>query len=209
MGKRLLPFRQYNEHDVVNMFALDDTAVNYSITGYGSGDAGVFVKVASGNLDLDPVSYVSDSYLGKTDYPFVGANSYPKVNLRVTPTVSGDLRPLGITLWETAKFDENEQKLLYYPQKAIDSQVLLPGQSVPVATRGIFAVTSRAFDDSVGFAVGSGFRLSPGAAGKISGAAPAETAAIGSILATGSRGSNGAGIADAYSGKYAIIKLGL
>jgi hypothetical protein len=198
------------------MFALNDAAINESITDFGSGDAGVFVKVISGNLDLDPVSYTSDSYLGKTDYPYVGANGYPKVNLKVSPTVSGDVKPLGITLWETAKYDENGQKLLYYPQKAIDHQVLLPGQSVPVATRGVFTLSARAIDDSAAFAVGSGFKLSPGAAGKVTGSAPTDSAAIGTILAVGTRGDNGITYAlkngttqgDTYSGKYAIVKLG-
>jgi len=55
MGKRLLPFRQYNEHDVINMFALEDASVNENITGFGSGDAGVFVKVSAGNLVLIPL----------------------------------------------------------------------------------------------------------------------------------------------------------
>ena len=119
MATRLLPFRQYDDQDVINLYALADAAVNESVTGVGSGDAGVFVKVSAGNFDLDPVSYATDSYLGKTDYPFVGANSYPSVNLKVTPAASGDTTNcLGITLRQTAKFDENGEKLLYYRQKA-------------------------------------------------------------------------------------------
>jgi len=91
MANRLLPFRQYGENDVVNMYALVDGSVNESTTGVGAGDAGVFVKVSAGNFDLDPVSYATDSYLGKTDFPHVGANQYPSVNLKVTPAASGDL----------------------------------------------------------------------------------------------------------------------
>lgn len=205
MGKRLLPFRQYNEHDVINIFALDDSVLSAteSITGYHSGDAGVFVKISAGNLDLDPVSYGTDSYLGKTDYPFVGSNGYPKNNLKVTLAASGDV-PLGITLWETAKYDENGQKLLYYPQKAAENEVLLPGQSVPVATKGVFTITSRAYDGVL--SVGSKFKLSTNA-GKITGAGITDSAAIGTVLATGSRGANGATIADKYSGSYAVIRL--
>jgi hypothetical protein len=206
MGKRLLPFRQYNEHDVINMFALEDASVNENITGFGAGDAGVFVKVSAGNLDLDPVTYGTNSYLGKTDYPFVGSNQYPSVSLKVTPTVSGDVQPLGITLFETAKYDENGEKLLYYKQKAMDYQALLPGQAVPVATRGVFTISSRAYDGVL--SVGSGFKLSLGGAGKVTGAALSDSASIGSVLATGSRGANGATIADSFSGNYAIIKLG-
>lgn len=209
MGKRLLPFRQYNEHDVINMFALDDASVNENITGFGGGDAGVFVKISAGNLDLDPVTYGTNSYLGKTDYPFVGANGYPSVSLKITPTVSGDVKPLGITLLETAKYDENGQKLLYYPQKAVENNVLLPGQAVPVATRGVFTITARSISDSPAFAVGQGFKLSPTGDGKITGAGPTETGTLGTILATGSRGANGATLPDSFSGKFAVIKLGV
>jgi hypothetical protein len=215
MGKRLLPFRQYNEHDVVNMFALDDAVLTatQSITETHSGDAGVFVKISAGNLDLDPVTYGTNSYLGKTDYPFVGANSYPSVTLKVTPAASGDIRPLGVTLWETAKYDENGQKLIYYPQKAAENQVLLPGQSVPVATRGIFTLTDTAYNNTANWAVGNPFVLSA-TAGKVTGVATTYNAGggaavLGTILATGTRGANGATIADKYSGSFSMIKLGL
>ena len=215
MGKRLLPFRQYSEHDVVNMFALDDSVLSAteSTTGFHSGDAGVFVKISAGNLDLDPVTYGTNSYLGKTDYPFVGANSYPSVSLKVTPASSTDIRPLGITLWETAKYDENGQKLIYYPQKAAENQVLLPGQSVPVATKGIFTITDRAFDNTTNWAVGRPFTLSANA-GKVTGRAlgyqatgTSDPAIIGTVLATGTRGANGATLADLYSGSFSMIKL--
>jgi hypothetical protein len=210
MGKRLLPFRQYNEHDVVNMFALEDSVLTttQSITETHSGDAGVFVKISNGNLDADPVTYGSNAYLGKVDYPFVGSNGYPSVSLKVTPAASGDIRPLGLTLWETAKYDENGQKLIYYPQKAHENQVLLPGQSVPVATKGIFTLTSRAFDGNL--SVGQPFTLSANA-GKITGQAATYSgplAILGTVLATGSRGNNGATIPDLYAGNYAVIKLG-
>jgi hypothetical protein len=214
MGKRLLPFRQYNEHDVVNMFALNTGVLSstQSITETHSGDAGVFVKISNGNLDLDPITLGNYSYLGKTDYPFVGSNQYPTVSLTVTPASSGDIRPLGITLWETALYDENGQKLLYYPQKAHENQVLLPGQSVPVATKGIFTITDTAYNNTANWAVGNPFVLSS-VAGKVSGVASTYVAganqpvAIGTILATGTRGNNGATIGDKYSGSYSVIKL--
>ena len=215
MGKRLLPFRQYNEHDVINMFALDDSVLTetQSFTGTHSGDAGVFVKISNGNLDLDPVTYGSNAYLGKTDYPFVGSNGYPSVSLKITPAASGDIRPLGLTLWETAKYDENGQKLIYYPQKAAENQILLPGQAVPVATKGVFTLTDVAYNNTANWAVGNPFVLSANA-GKVTGVAPTyiaganQPAVLGTILATGTRGNNGATIADKFSGSYSVIKLG-
>jgi hypothetical protein len=219
MGKRLLPFRQYNEHDVINMFALEDSVLTatQSFTETHSGDAGVFVKISNGNLDLDPVTYGSNAYLGKTDYPFVGAGgtqTYPSVSLKITPASATDIRPLGLTLWETAKYDENGQKLIYYPQKAAENQVLLPGQAVPVATKGVFTLTDVAYNNTANWAVGNPFVLST-VAGKVSGKAvgyqptgTSDPAILGTILATGTRGNNGATIADKFSGSYSVIKLG-
>jgi hypothetical protein len=215
MGKRLLPFRQYSDQDVINMFALEDSVLTatQSITETHSGDAGVFVKISNGNLNLDPVTYGSNAYLGKTDYPFVGSNGYPSVSLKITPASSGDIRALGLTLWETAKYDENGEKLIYYPQKAHENQVLLPGQSVPVATKGVFTLTDVAYNNTANWAVGNPFILSS-QAGKVSGVASTYVAGanqpvvLGTILATGTRGNNGATLADKYSGSYSVIKLG-
>jgi hypothetical protein len=203
MATRLLPFRQYDDQDVINMYALADAAVNESVTGVGSGDAGVFVKVSAGNFDLDPVSYATNSYLGKTDYPFVGANSYPSVNLKVTPAASGDTTNcLGITLRQTAKFDENGEKLLYYRQKAEELMCVLPGQAVPVATRGMFSVGAIAIDGTL--TVGSGFKLSANA-GKVTGCAHSDAGKLGLVLGTGSRTSQST--TDQFAGNFAVIGL--
>jgi hypothetical protein len=186
------------------MYALVDAGVNESTTGVGTGDAGVFVKVSAGNFDLDPVSYATDSYLGKTDYPFVGANSYPKVNLKVTPAASGDLTNcLGITLRQTAKFDENGEKLLYYRQKAEELMCVLPGQAVPVATRGIFTLSTDAIDGTL--TVGSGFKLSANG-GKVTGCAHDDAGKLGLVLGTGSR-SNLTSSPDQFSGVFAVVGL--
>jgi hypothetical protein len=207
MANRLLPFRQYDEHDVVNMYALVDAAVNENVTGVGTGDAGVFVKVSAGNFDLDPVSYATDSYLGKTDYPFIGANSYPKVNLKVTPAASGDLTNcLGLTLRQTAKFDENGEKLLYYRQKAEELMCVLPGQAVPVATRGIFSLGANAIDGTL--VVGSGFKLSANG-GKVTGCLHTDDGKLGIVLGTGSRTTltSTANLSDQFLGNFAVVGL--
>jgi hypothetical protein len=204
MAIRLLPFRQYDDNDVVNMYTLVDEAVNDNVTGVGTGDAGVFVKVSAGNFDLDPVSYGSDSYLGKTDFPHVGFNQYPKVNLKITPAASGDLTNcLGITLRQTAKYDENGEKLLYYRQKAEELMCVLPGQAVPVATRGIFSLSALAIDGTL--TVGSGFKLSANG-GKVTGCAHSDGGKLGLVLGTGSR-SNLTSVSDQFSGNFAIVGL--
>jgi hypothetical protein len=187
------------------MYALADAAVNENVTGVGSGDAGVFVKVSAGNFDLDPVSYATDSYLGKTDYPFVGANQYPSVNLKVTPAASGDLTNcLGLTLRQTAKFDENGEKLLYYRQKAEELMCVLPGQAVPVATRGIFSLGANALDGTL--TVGNAFKLSANA-GKVTGCAHTDSGKLGTVLGTGSRTSQST--TDQFAGNFAVVGLRL
>jgi hypothetical protein len=211
MALRTLPFRQYNETDVINMFALGTGFINESVTDSGNGDAGVFVTVESGNLNLDTIVYDSayDSYLGKTNYPHVGVNQYPRVSLSLKPATSGDAL-VGMTLRQTAKFDENGEKLLYYPQKAEELMCMLPGQAVPVAKRGVFTLAAAAFAGSVP-GVGSGFKLPSGVSGKVTGCTNADAQKIGSVLATGSRTASvsTANLSDPLTGNYAIVYLGL
>ena len=224
---RLLPFRQVNESDVINLFALETQYATENITGVGSGDAGVFVKVSTGNFNAEPVGYATESYLGKTDYPHVGWAKYPVVNKTVVPAGAGEI-PLGVTLNQTAKYDENGEKLLYYPQKAKEFQVVLPGQAVPIATRGIFVLSKNAFDGPVSsYTIGGGIKISSG--GKVTGAslstalyltgntgetvqtiggADAPTFGVfGTVLGTGSRTTHGNGV-DVFSGEYLVVKIG-
>ena len=211
MALRTLPFRQYNETDVINMFAMGTGFINESVTDSGNGDAGVFVTVESGNLNLDTIVYDSayDSYLGKTTYPHVGVNQYPRVSLSLKPATSGDAL-VGMTLRQTAKFDENGEKLLYYPQKAEELMCMLPGQSVPVAKRGVFTLAAAAFAGSVP-GVGSGFKLPSGVSGKVTGCTNVDAQKVGTVLATGSRTASvsTANLSDPLTGNYAIVYLGL
>ena len=201
MSLRILPFRQYDENDVINLFALDGAYANEATTDSGNGDAGVFVKVSAGNFDKDPVAYSDNAYLGKTDYPFVKAQ-YPSVQLECAPATSGDAM-LGLTLRQTAKTDENGEKLLYNPIKAEELFCVLPGQAVPVATRGVFTLTSLGYDGAL--AVGGGVAL--GASGKLAPCGPTAAEKVGTVIGTGSRSSGT--ITDAYAGDYAVIALGL
>ena len=142
MAIRLLPFRQYNETDVINLYKVDPTGTNQMAEPFlnGGNDAGVLVKVVLANFDSDPVGYVTDSYLGKTDYPFIGRDQYPTVPLTVNEAASGDAGVLGVTLRQTLTKDENGEKLLYYPQKALEMQAVLTGQAVPVLTKGVISL---------------------------------------------------------------------
>ena len=208
MALRILPFRQYSDHDVVNMYAVIGSDVLTSTTDTGAGDAGVFVKVSDGNFDNDPVTYQTNSYLGKTDYPFVGTTDmYPEVNLKITGSTSGEI-PLGMTLYQTAKNDENGEKLLYNPQKQEELQAMLPGQAVPVATKGIFTLAASAFDGGVAsYAPGKGVRTSLLNAGKLTGALRADGRHVfGHVLGTGTRTSTGP-TTDQFAGDYIVVSF--
>jgi hypothetical protein len=216
MALRLYPFRQYSEQDVVNLFA-SDTADSLPSTN-GNGSAGVFVKVSAGNLDLDPITYAANSYLGKTDYPFIGAALYPSVPLTFTAATTG-APVLGITLNQTLQTDENGEKLLYNPVKRQELQAVLSGQAVPVATRGIFTLADTAIDWVDANMAPNDHLIVSINAGKVSGLASSyqgvttgQYTAIGRILATGSRISQN-GKADYYAGtgtagaKFAIVQI--
>ena len=161
--KRILPYRDYSEHDVVNLFSLDvgtgdtltDWVENSTTVSIGKWDAGVVVSVKAAELPGD--MYNTDSglstsgklreYLGASPTSaHIGYNAYPFNGMTVdAATNDGDVA-LGITLRETLAFDENGEKMLYYKQKLDEAQAVLPGQTVPVLTRGLLLLSASAFD---------------------------------------------------------------
>tara|TARA_R100000995_G_scaffold83245_1_gene58695 strand:+ start:50 stop:664 length:615 start_codon:yes stop_codon:yes gene_type:complete len=201
------------------MYSVIASDVLDSTTGTGAGDAGVFVKVSDGNFDNDPVTYQTNSYLGNTSYPFLGTTEmYPEVNLKITGA-KGEDHALGLTLYQTAKNDENGEKLLYNPQKQEELQAMLPGQAVPVATKGIFTLSSAAFDGPISsYAPGNRIKLSAVTAGKVTGFATiaqssmttgdlfAEDKVFGHVLGTGVRSSVGP-TTDQFAGNYIVVSF--
>lgn len=209
MAKRLLPLRDYSEHDVINLFALN-TANNQS-TDAGAGDAGVIVAVNDGDIGYEPIQHITSSYQGKTDYGRIGRVQYPEVGLKVAVAGTGD-QAIGITLRETALYDENNEKYLYNRQKADENQIVLSGDAVPVLTRGQVTLDQSAFIANGVPAPGS--KLVVGAAsGKFDayGTSGAGTSVVGTVLATGARTANQD--ADQFAGSagstgvYALCKI--
>ena len=210
MALRLYPFRQYSEHDVINLFANQDVDDNPSTNGDGS--AGVLVKVLSGDLKQDVIEFAaSSSYLGKTDYPFVGADKYPQVPLRVQAATTG-APVLGVTLNQTIKNDENGEKLIYNPIKRDELQAVLSGQACPIATRGLFTFSADAYTEGATFTPGNVAVVSA-TAGTMDGLS-AELVnlhrVVGHILATGNRTSQN-GQSDYFAGtgteNYAMVYI--
>jgi len=168
MAKRILPYRDYSEHEVVNLFALETaglTLANCKEAGSGDWDSGVVVKVNAGELPGDVPSKMDSAsgdklrdYLGASfSNAHIGYNAYPSNGMTVTPAAAGEVA-LGITLRETLAFDENGEKMLYYKQKLDEAQGVLPGQTVPVLTRGLVLLAASAFASAP--SIGDGLQIS-------------------------------------------------
>lgn len=197
MAKRILPYRDYSEHDVVNMFSLDTSALtlaNCTEAGSGDHDSGVVVQVAAGALPGD--MYNTDSglatsgnlrdYLGASPTSaHIGFNAYPSNGMTVAPADADTAdKALGITLRETLAFDENGEKMLYYKQKLDEAQGVLPGQAVPVLTKGLVLLSAGAFEGTPG--LNDNLVISSDK-GKLAaeGTASAGTTVVGKVIATG------------------------
>jgi hypothetical protein len=210
MALRLYPFRQYSDHDVINMFANQIVDDNPSTDGDGS--AGVLVKVLSGNLKKDTIDFMaSSSYLGKTDYPFLGADKYPTVPLRCIAATTG-APVLGVTLNQTIANDENGEKLIYNPIKRDELQAVLSGQAVPVATRGLFTFSNSAYTEGATFIPGA-LAVVSATAGTMDGVSADLVnlqRVVGHVIATGDRTSQN-GQSDEFAGtgtvNYAMIHI--
>ena len=199
MAKRILPYRDYSEHDVVNLFALDLSSANAAalaaMTSAGSGDhdAGVVVKVSAGALPGDTPSTLETSgslrdYLGASfSGAHIGFNAYPSNGMTVVPA-DGSGATLGITLRETLAFDENGEKMLYYKQKLDEAQGVLPGETVPVLCKGMVLLSASAFSSAP--TLGDDLEVDSGNAGKLVTASSGTV--VGKVIATGVDTSNSA-----------------
>ena len=157
---KLLPFRQYDEKDVINLFSLDITSSekalkyinlvpggeSYSTGANWSGTA-VSVRAADiGKFGGEQPNRTEDPYLGaigsgnQGDYALKQGSFYPETQGKLALTAN-DAGALGITIRPTLAWDENSTKLLDYPVKKDELQCVLPGEAVPVATKGFFTLT--------------------------------------------------------------------
>lgn len=126
--KALLPYRDYDEHDVINEFALASTGL-----------AGQLVKVSVSDPDAD--NFWSTNAIGK-EYDGVVSNLFDNPN-KVAVATTGDTKYsiLGITLCDTLTQDANGNNLVTAnPRGLAERGAVYLGQSVPVAQRGRFSM---------------------------------------------------------------------
>lgn len=175
MAHRLEPFRDYSEHEVINLFALDianlkklnaakngneaasiadmkHLALDTASKPGGNWDSGVCVYVSGGDLPLGvPSEWDKNAdmraYLGHahTD-AHIGWNAMPSNKMLVRPSAGGiSDKSIGITLRQTLAYDENGENLLRYPVKKDELQAVGPGETVPILTRGLVILNKYAF----------------------------------------------------------------
>lgn len=165
---KLLPFRQYDEKDVINLFSLDLTGENSPYNNLKPGDesllngfnwSGTAVTVRTGDArefggeqpDRSTDGYLGAIGTGDQGYALQSGSFYPSTRAKVgAPAQNGSM--LGLTLRPTLAWDENHTKLLDYDVKKDELQCVLPGEAVPVATKGFFTLvvdTGAAASDTI------------------------------------------------------------
>ena len=172
---RLMPFRDYDEHDVVNLFAFGDTAVTLDST--TTVHAGSVVKIKTGLTNSAEMQMLGGA---GASYDNVVSQRYG-VNAEVEYANGGSETLLGITLYDVREYDENGELLKFKPQKAAELQAAISGQAVPVATKGTFLFATGAFTALAGGTISAGDTLYASGNGQITNTA-AENSSIGKAL---------------------------
>jgi len=177
----LKPFRDYDEHDVINLFAYSGASAN----------KGTVVTVQGNGVNLtDATSLDNISPFGNT------LSSQYNVPWTVTAAASGASKGaiVGLLLKDVRSVDENGERLIFNPRKAAEMDVIISGQAAPILTKGIVLVSG-----IVGTpAFGSGAAVSDAGGGDLKVVTyTAANATVGKFL--GPTGSDG----------YALLKIEL
>jgi len=143
----LKPFRDYSEHDVINLFACDSVATR-----------GTLVKPIRSWKDKNGVETSNAGPLNLTSdgagQKYINiVNNIFEINSKVTPVVnySDNPKPIGILLNDVKEFDENGRKLLYDRRKMEEMGVVLKDyHSVPILTKGLILINDIETDSKTG-----------------------------------------------------------
>ena len=166
----LRPFRDYDEHNVINLFA-------YS--GSLPVKKGTIVKIVPSSEGHEGWKATDElQLLGDVGASYTNTVSERYgVAAKVTDAVNTDEdNAIGMLLYDVKETDENGEKLIFNPRKAAELQVALSGQAVPVVSKGIFLYKGIAGTPAAG---GNAYI---GANGIRSATAGAATARVGQFL---------------------------
>lgn len=176
----LKPFRDYDEHDVVNLFAYSGASANKGTVVVAQGQG---VNLLD-NSSLDNLSFAANSLSAQFNVPWTVADASAS---------STKNQVVGLLLKDIRSVDENGERLIFNPRKAAEMDVIVSGQAVPILTKGLVLVNG--IVGTPGF--GSGARPAANGNLQVTGWSASENSIIGKFL--GPTGSDG----------YALFKLEL
>ena len=133
MANKLRPFRDYSEHNVINLFSHIDGAVDDGIVVKHNANTNWGLLGWQNSDELNQLSMLGD--VGSA-YDNSVSERYG-VSARVDTAGTADI-PIGMTLYAVAETDENGEKLIYNPRKAAEMQVVVSGQALRIVTKGLF-----------------------------------------------------------------------
>lgn len=132
MACDLRPFRDYDEHDILNLYALNEAAGDDVTKGHM-----VAHSIGWKNADATTADGLINTMQGDAGAAYSNTVSQRYgVVARVGICASGGTA-IGMMLYDVKETDENGEKLLFNPRKAAEMEVALSGQAVPLMTRGI------------------------------------------------------------------------
>jgi hypothetical protein len=135
------PFRDYDEHEVVNLFAFDG----------GLANKGTFVTAAGSGFDLSAeAAFGNDSFIDGT----VSARFNVLNKVTAAPSGTVPAKVLGMMLKDVRSVDENGYPLKFEPRKAAERDVIISGEAVPVVKRGLFLYSGVAGTPAFGSGLG-------------------------------------------------------
>jgi hypothetical protein len=133
----LLPFRDYSEHEVLNLFACTEVVNKGSL---------VKPKRSWKSTGASDISTAGPLNLGASapgaTYPNTVTQNFELVG-QVEPINDYDDIPtaIGVLLKDVREFDENGEKLIFNSRKAAEMDVIIKDiQTVPILTRGLILV---------------------------------------------------------------------
>lgn len=160
----LKPFRDYDEHDVINVFAVNAESLNKGSVVVANGD-GVNLK---NNLGLGNLSSYGNTLSAQFNVPWT-------VSAAPSGATKGQI--VGLLLKDVRRVDENGEILMYNPRKAAEMDVIVSGQACPILTKGLVLVNGIVGTPGVG----SGAAVSDAGGGNLK-VVPYANATVGKFL---------------------------
>lgn len=152
----LKPFRQYSEHEVINLYAHVAGDVN----------KGTFVKLSAADGNTNVADGAGNAHVGY-DSAWAGFNApsratvlRPVVNWKVATATSGS-QVIGMTLYDVKETNKFGEKYIFRPSyETSEQEVVRSGEAVPILVRGI--VKTNGFNGTPGPGSGAAVHNSSG-----------------------------------------------